>query len=270
MHPDYPELVKTALASDLYWRHTEDQPIMPAEQDPAVAFESLKNTIRIGRDQEMATRIGGVLMSLEAGNSITPIAWGEQLPIPRGPQVLRVIEDSRTVYSRLDPVYQLGRLCSAIIAARYGKAIRALESDFEYPTFEENLENIHASSLPFGPDAETVTPYGRTKVAVSKREVFYLKYDKPSGKFAALPGNFGRVPEIWDRKILQDIPHAKVGQMYFKDLCGAEKGRIISAHLVEATSIVYRKKSGNSPATKKNSIKDKAYAQKAQASPLIC
>lgn len=258
LHPEYPDLVKTALASDLYWQTERSEAFFTEYQDIHLRHQQLKDTVRISRDGQMASRIGSVVTSLEAGGTIEQIPYGEPLPIPHSRQVVKVIEDSRSITSRLSPVFQISQLIISRSKARTIKAAEYFDLGFVYPTFEENLEKIHKSDLTFGPAAKAIIPRGITKIAELRRGVFYLKYDEQSGQFAALPSTFSLVPEVWDKGHLSVIPQTTVGEVYRKDMLGLELGRVIAADLVEANSVVWKSAGGSRGRNNKvkKSIKD--------------
>lgn len=253
LHPEYPNLVRDVLASDLYWQQPEME--LPAEsgpEDAAKVFKSIMDTIRVSKDGVTAHQIGSVLTALEVGGTIEPVAWGETVPIPHKRQVVKIVEDSREICSKASPLeWILNRS-----AARGEKRIqRDINPDYRRPSFGDDLASQYERPITFGPVAKTTVEYSRTKMAIVRRSVFYAKFDEESGMLAGLLSQYGRFPEIWDRANLELLPRTEVGTAYRKNMSGSHSGRIISAAMVEANSVVWKnngKPSGNGKSERKS------------------
>ncbi|HEY5442127.1 MAG TPA: hypothetical protein VIJ68_01160 [Candidatus Saccharimonadales bacterium] len=240
LHNAYPETVRTALASDQYWVTAHHAPNLLLQNDSQGTAYSLRDGYNINRNTEMADQIGSIVSSLVGGGTYTPLSWGEEIPIPHGRQVVRVIEDSRRISSLLSPLEHAIRFIDAYDKARVEKLGRKkLGPDFHLPTFEESLLEIHAGSFA-PPDARTEVPYGRTRIAHLTRGVRYLRFDEASGQFAALPSRIYDVRGDHSRRRLKLIPRVRVGEIYNKDIAGNELGRIVSAGLLEAHTVTWR------------------------------
>lgn len=235
MHPDYPEFVRTSLAADGYWLGAPSP-----SGDMAQDFNHTRTTFRLAKDGEMAGQIGSVLLAFQSSGTIVPLEYGEDIPVPSQRQVVKVVEDSRDIRSKLSPVHHLINHAQR----RNIRTIREQLGDptFEMPTFEQNLEPLLNGGLVFGNPAEAVVEYSRTKLAVVKRAVYYMRFDEQSGAFAAMPSGMGDIPMLWEQGHLTTIPRTKVGEVYAKDVGATEHGRIISAELIEATGMVWQDK----------------------------
>jgi hypothetical protein len=264
IHPDYPETVRAALASDQYWLAGGVVPSLLERNEIEGATRFLRNQIKVRRDGEMAGRIGSIVKSLSEGDTITPLAWGDELPIPHGRQVVRVIEDSRRISSLFDPFYLLER----ISASRHNKQLEKLVKeypDFHVPDFEESLEQIHSGKL-YPPDANAIVRYDRAKVAQLTRGVRYVRFDEKLGHFIALPSLYTDMESEASKMTLVPIPRVKIGDVYNKDIAGNELGRIASAILLEARSVTWRHSPKTPPKKKQRVITDSLLPKPVQAS----
>ena len=257
LHPDYPEAVKNVLASDTYWQYGETlEEVEVGMGDPGELLSHLVSSFKKVRDREMASEIGSVCMSLEAGTEIEPLAWGEDLPVPHSRQVLRVIEDSRGLRGRFAPDYLAFRATAALLKASYRHQMRKhIDPDFNLSAFDEVLENIHTSRLYFGGEAQAYVGRGLTRVADIARNVFYLRYSEKHGTYAGLSSSLARHPNLWDKAPLEYIPSTKVGTVYPQELHQNGQARIIEADLITITGVMWNQP--DIPGAKKKEKEDK-------------
>ncbi len=249
LHPDYPEVVKVALAADLYWQHDyELSPQSFLAKDIGEEFSLTRRDIGLMRNEDAATRVGNIVRSMEGGGTIEQVPDGEQIPPLNSRQVVKIVEDSRRIAGRLSlHLMIMGTLNGLASRAAAKQVARTGNPDYSWPTFEENLEEMYASDLPSGYPAEAVVRYSTTRVAEIMRQVVYARMDESSGLFMCLPSMWLR-SETHTRPILALIPNVKVGDVYSKDRADGlgHLGKIVSAEIVEPTSFVWDDKPGNS------------------------
>jgi hypothetical protein len=244
MSPEYPKFVKEALATDTYWQLGPLHSAENTKSDLIGEFVHAVNNIKIMKDESRVAEIVNSFMSAQEGCTITPIPYGERLPIPNNRQIVKVVEDSRFIFPKLDPPYWLLEAEKASSARRYRKYV---DPDFQYPSFEENLRAIYDSPLPVGPSAEVVVSRGLLTYAKLIRQVLYLKYDQEKEKFAALPAVLAADPKAPSARVLNFIPLTEIGTVYKKNNKSADyMGRIVSADLIDITAVRWDHIQGNS------------------------
>jgi hypothetical protein len=241
LHPEYADLVKTALVSDTYWQNPDVMPFTHMFGNALTEAQMLRTRTKLTRSEEHAQNIGSVLMSLEGGGRMMHIPYGDEIPIPHHRQVVKVIEDSRETYSKLSP---LQGLLNAVQHHYYKQAKKIAGPDYQEPTFEEDLAAIHTSVLPFGFPAKEIVEYGTARRALLQRSAYYLQMDEASGMFVGLPSSLANMPMLWQKPVLELIPPAKVGEIYSKEPDNDlnHLGRIISATVIEAHGITWKTK----------------------------
>lgn len=243
MHEKYPELVKTALASDAYWQVPQGQiqAVPPTPGNMLSLIREMDQDRKLKSNAEMAYQIGSVVHSIGEHATIEPIPYGEKMPATNGRQVLRVIQDSREVISKTSWQYLL-HLAFQRKISKIRKEAKKEDPDYRPPTFEENLKEIHDYTIDPN-EAETIVPYGMTSIAILKRSVLYLKRHTKTGTFVGLPSDCINYPELWAKPyILRLLPESRLGAVYPTRSVGInDLGKIISADLIEADSVTWKK-----------------------------
>ncbi|HVV25816.1 MAG TPA: hypothetical protein VHC21_02190 [Candidatus Saccharimonadales bacterium] len=263
MHPGYPELVKTALASDLYWRiPAEELSLEPATVENSIAeLQALRKQRDLSHDTEVAYQIGSVLHSAFDEGTIDPVPYGGRIPELHGRQIVRVVEDSRQVYDR----WSFEHLARRFNRALYARDMKKIDPEYVRPTFEEDLASMYEAEPPSIPWAEALLKYERTQVALVRRSVLYMKRIK-NGLLCGMYASTARLPELWDHTTMGLIPDSSVGTIYSKDPGGriGYLGKIISADVIEAHGIVWRGPAGK-PSVKEEKRRDKKSSEVPQS-----
>jgi hypothetical protein len=136
MHLGYPELVKTALASDVYWQAPSEELALepPIPFGPSERRRLLKERLELMQSSKMAHEIGSVFHSLDDSGSIEPIPYGEQLPATHPRQVIKVVEDSRQIIGKLSALNLLDFISERRISKLEKEAERE-DPDYTPPIF---------------------------------------------------------------------------------------------------------------------------------------
>lgn len=237
MHPDYPDLIKTALASDLYWGHNPETLVStPLGENAAERWANMREAVRLHSDTEAAHHIGSLVTSIEEEGIMETLPPDSELPELHTRQVLRIIEDSRMVFSK----FSLSYLALDALRTYTIKQAKQRDPNFKEPSFEDDLAAIYTTHMSLGTDAEDIVNYRGRQLAAVRRSVLYMRKDEKTGIYTAFRARRIANPETWDYPFLELIPDVKVGQIYSKNGLSNHLGRIISATVIEPTNVNWK------------------------------
>lgn len=237
MHPDYPDLIKTALSSDIYWSHDPEALVsIPLGEGATERWANLRENIRLHNDADAGHHIGSLVTSMEGDGIMEVLPPDSNLPELHTRQVLRVVEDSRMVFSKFSLRYLV---LDALRTYAINQA-KQRDPNFKQPTFEDGLAAIYATSMSFGADAEDIVSYRGTQLAAIRRSVLYMRKDEKTGIFTAFRASRIATPGTWDYPFFELIPDVRVGQTYSKNGLRNHLGRIISATVIEPTNVDWK------------------------------
>jgi hypothetical protein len=272
MHKDYPELVKTALASDAYWHmHQEDvllEPFAASGVGIVEGFMQVHRERELMRNSEAAHHIGSLVSSVGGCNVVKELAWGEPIPELHKRQFVVAVEDSREIEHKADPAYLAMRAIGAMYARKLKKLLAETENtEFINTTFEEQLEAFYnPGDLP-PISAQAQVDYGSMHAASIARSLYFMRKDERSGYFLAMPAPVAFVPQAWRKPNLRVIPDRPIGSVYSKKFIDSPMrmnhlGRIISAKIMETQNVQWKNKNDGQPKRKKLSSRAEGLKEK--------
>ncbi|HVV66630.1 MAG TPA: hypothetical protein VHB72_00970 [Candidatus Saccharimonadales bacterium] len=232
MHPGYPEVVKIALASDMYWGVSAGGEVLQSGASRALSLLDSETYDSIKRDERA---IWGTATTIyQSGEAVTvePVPWGERIPEVGPQQAVVAIEDSRLVV----PTFSLYNMTSKIKEAKRSLAVRA-RAQHPASSFEEDLMNVHGENLSVYAGARTNVRYNWFRTAFIRRARLYLRKDEGAGAWIA-QDTLSAMDWESRESIIKIIPDEPLGAVYSKGRtrAAAHIGRIIEAHVVTTAS----------------------------------
>lgn len=242
MHPEYPELVKTALASDAYWCVPVQETVPGSGTGLLADSVALEHHTQLTRDGEIACQISSIADAPGEKLLNHPVTWGERVPDMRLQQMVVAVEDSRDLVSKFSPTYLFYRAVMAAARKRAQKIAEELYPGLEVKeqSFEDGLQAFYEADS-HQHSVETAVDYSRTHVAIIRRSLIYMKRSK-EGRLLAMPSAIDVHPDLWKITPLTEMPDVGIGSTYSKDRRGGAShvGKIIEARVVEPRHVNWK------------------------------